>query len=101
MNQGMLRLRDIAIFKLVYFFFFFFKFIILRGRENTQVRKGRDRERGREKRIPSRLHTIGAELDVGLDLTNLEIMTWAKIKSQTLGAPRWLSRLSVQLQLRS
>ena len=35
---------------------------------------GRGRERGRE-RIPSRLHTVSTEPDVGLDLTNHEIMT--------------------------
>ena len=32
------------------------------------------RERGRE-RIPNRLHAVSAELDVGLQLTNCEIMT--------------------------
>ena len=42
--------------------------------------QGRGRERGR-KRIPSRLHTISAEPNVGLDLMNCEIMTRAKIKS--------------------
>ena len=34
----------------------------------------RAEERGRE-RIPSRLHTVRAELDVGLDFKNHEIMT--------------------------
>ena len=34
----------------------------------------RDREKGRE-RIPSRLHTVSAESDVGLALTNCEIVT--------------------------
>ena len=47
---------------------------ILREKES----KGAEKERGRE-RIPSRLCAVNAELDVGLDLTNLEIMTWAKI----------------------
>ena len=49
----------------------------------TWVGRGREREGG--ERIPSRFHTISAEPDVGLDmglkLTNHEIMTWAKIKS--------------------
>ena len=35
---------------------------------------GRNRERGRE-RTPSRLQAVSAEPDVGLDLTNHEIMT--------------------------
>ena len=43
-------------------------------RERESMSKGKDRERGRE-RIPSRLHAVSAELDVGLDLMNLEIMT--------------------------
>ena len=34
----------------------------------------RERERGRE-RIPSRLHTVSAEAEAGLDLMNHEIMT--------------------------
>ena len=35
---------------------------------------GRERERERE-RIPSRLLTVSTEPDVGLELTNCEIMT--------------------------
>ena len=59
--------------------------------------RGREREGARERereRIPSRLHTASAEPDVGLDPTNGEIRTSAKIKSLTLkrrsrpGAPR-------------
>ena len=45
-------------------------------------RRGREREKG--ERIPSRLCTVSAEPDVGLDPTNHEIMTRAEIKSQTL-----------------
>ena len=41
-----------------------------------------ERERGRE-RIPSRLHTGSAEPRWGFNLTNREIVTWAKIKSRT------------------
>ena len=40
-------------------------------------------ERGRQ-RIPGRLCIVITEPDVGLELTNSEIMTRAKIKSQTL-----------------
>ena len=42
------------------------------------------RGRKRRKRIPSRLHTVRAEPDTGLDPVNLETVTEAKIKSQTL-----------------
>ena len=33
-------------------------------------------------RVPSRLHTVSTEPDAGL--TNCEIMTWVKVRSQTL-----------------
>ena len=40
---------------------------------------GRGRERGRE-RISSRLRAVSSEPDVGLDLMNCEMMTWAETK---------------------
>ena len=45
---------------------------------------GRDRERDRERgeRIPSRLCTLSAEPEAGLDLINYEIMTRAETKSK-------------------
>ena len=47
-----------------------------------------EKERQREgERIPSRLHSVSAEPDMGFDFTNHEIMTWAKIKSWTLSEP--------------
>ena len=56
-------------------FLFFLKFIYLflreRERESTS---GGGTERRRD-RITSRLHTISAEPDVGLELTNSEIVT--------------------------
>ena len=55
-----------------------------RQRELRECALEGQRERGRE-RIPSRLRADTAEPDdVGLDLTKHEIMTPAKIKSQTL-----------------
>ena len=45
------------------------------------------RERGSERegeRILSRLHAVSTEPNMGLSPMNHEIMTWAKIKSQTL-----------------
>ena len=48
-----------------------------RERERGNMhRKGRERER-----IPTRVHAVSAEPDVGLNPTNCEIMTWVKIKS--------------------
>ena len=70
-----------------------------RERERENMNEVGQRERG--ERIPSRFHTVSTKPDVGLELTNINVMTWAEIKSQTLGAPGWLSRLSVRLQLRS
>ena len=58
---------------------FFNVYLFLRERESTHE-LGRDRERGRE-RMPSRFHAISTEPDVGLELTNWEIMTGAEIKS--------------------
>ena len=39
-----------------------------------EYEQGRGRERGRA-RIPSRLHAVSAEPNVGLELTNCKIMT--------------------------
>ena len=47
--------------------------LIVRERENVSER-GAERERGRE-RIPSRLCAVSVDPDVGLSLTNHEIMT--------------------------
>ena len=52
-----------------------FMYSFLRERERERERD-HERERGRERgkqRIPSRLHTVSAEPDVGLSLMNLEI----------------------------
>ena len=50
-----------------------------RARERAHVHVwGRDRER--RDRIPGRLCTVSVEPDMGLELTNCEIMTRAKIK---------------------
>ena len=44
-------------------------------------RGGAERER---ERIPSRLHAFSAEPDIGLELRNGEITTWAETKSWML-----------------
>ena len=43
-----------------------------------------ERERERRERIPSRLHAVSTEPDMGLELMNREIMTRAENKSQML-----------------
>ena len=50
-----------------------FKFIYLFLREGEH-KQGRERKRKRE-RIPSRLCTVSTEPNMGLELTNHEIMT--------------------------
>ena len=69
----------------------------------TEREGGRERERmcasggGAERnRIPSRLHTVSAEPNVGLTLMNHEIMTWTEIKSWTLN---WLSQPGIPLHI--
>ena len=58
-----------------------------RERKSEHMSRGRA-ERERRERIPSRLHAVSVEPDVGLDFMNCEIMTWAEIKIWTLN---WLS----------
>ena len=54
-------------------------------REST--RGGGGAARGGRRGIPSRLHTDSTEPDVGLELTNREIVTCAEVKSRTLNHP--------------
>ena len=54
-----------------------------RERELTHMTGG-EVERERERESPKWLSAISAEPDVGLELMNCEIMTWAKIESQIL-----------------
>ena len=57
--------------------YIYVKFIYFERKRETL---GEGREGGRE-RIPGRHHAVSVEPDVGLDLTNLEITTRSKIKS--------------------
>ena len=58
---------------------FFLMFIYFeRERERAQVGEGQ------RERIPSRLHTVSTEPDVGFNPLHPEIMTWAETKSQML-----------------
>ena len=63
---------------LLYCYFFLSLFIYLESGWVSWEVAEKERER-----IPSMLHTASMEPDVGLKLTNREIITWAKVKSQT------------------
>ena len=71
----------------VWFYFIFLTYVSCLFIYLERMSRGRA-ERGEKRRIPSRLHTISAEPDAGLEPMNREIVTWAEIKSQTLN---WLS----------
>ena len=53
---------------------------ILREREQSQVGEG---QREEKERIPSRFRTVSTEPDMGLEPTNLEIMTCAEVRCST------------------
>ena len=58
---------------------------ILRERERENVNMSREGQRAREReRLPSRLHTICTEPDVGLDPTDCKIMTEPKSRVRCL-----------------
>ena len=64
-----------------------FSFMCLYFETGADSSSGGGAERGREierDRIPSKLRTVGAETDAGLDATDREITTGAEIKSRTL-----------------
>ena len=66
-------------------FYYFFKclFILRKRKREWAWECAREQGRGRERteRIPSRLHAVSTEPNVGLGFMNCEIMTHAKIKS--------------------
>ena len=62
--------------KQVLFFLFFQGYLFLLRQRKREWDKGRERGKEREReRVPSRLCTVIAEPDVGLDLANYKIMT--------------------------
>ena len=63
---------ELHYFLSLHFFFKFYSFI-LREREKEREREHK-KETGRD-RIPSRFRAVSAEPDMGLDLTNCQIMT--------------------------
>ena len=67
---------------------FIFNIFLLVYFERERESTSRGGAESKTNRIPSRLQTVSAEPNVGLELKNCEIMTsWAEIKSQSLN---WL-----------
>ena len=61
-----------------------------RHRDRAQAGEGeREREGDTESEAGSRLRAVSTEPDAGLELTNYEIMTRAKVSAQLTEAPRW------------
>ena len=56
-----------------------FKFIYFE-RQSVKAHMGEEQRESDRERIPSRLHNVSREPNVGLELMNQEIMTWAEIK---------------------
>ena len=54
-----------------------FIYLFLRERDSMHMSKGGAEKEG-DRGSPSRLHTVSTQLDVGLELTNHEIMTELK-----------------------
>ena len=48
-----------------------------------ELGKCREREGDTESEVGSRLQAVSTEPDVGLELMNCEIMTWAKVRHLT------------------
>ena len=62
-------------------YFFFNVYFFLRKREREQAGKGqREKETQNWKQAPSRLCTVNTESNVGLEPTDCEIMTGAKVR---------------------
>ena len=62
-------------------FFFFNIYLFLRDRERQSMsRGGTERERETEFKEVSRLQAVSTEPYAGLELMDLEIMTWAKVR---------------------
>ena len=60
------------------FFLHLFIYVWETERDRAQVGEGQ-REKETESKAGSRLQAVSTEPDVGLELTNREIMTWAKV----------------------
>ena len=87
-SQG---LNNNIFFRFVYFLNFFFStfFIYFWDRERQSMNGGgAEREGDTESETGSRLRAISPEPDAGLELTDLEIVTWLKSDAQPTAPPR-------------
>ena len=64
----------------IYHYYYYYFNVYLFLRERAQVEEG---QRERETEDPNELHADSREPDVGLELTNHEIMTWTKVRHLT------------------
>ena len=72
-----------------FFFSFFWDYLFWeRERVSTRTPAGKGQREMERERTPSRVYAVSTEPSAGLELTNHEIMTWVKVKSQMLN---WLS----------
>ena len=62
----------------IFFSFFFNVYLFLRGRKRQSVSRGGADRGDTESKAGSRLWAVSTEPDTGLELTNCNIMTWAK-----------------------
>ena len=65
------------------FFIFYFNFFERETERVSMSREGAEREGDTESEAGSRLRAVSTEPDVGLEPTNCEIMTWAKVGCPT------------------
>ena len=73
-------LGGLAVHLLSFFsFFFFFKLLLTETECKYELGRGREREGDTESHAGSRLQAVSTEPDMGLELTNCEIMTWAEV----------------------
>ena len=84
-----------------FFCFFFLMFIYFWERDRDSMsRGGAEREGVTESEAGSRFRAVSTEHDVGLELTDLEIMTWAEVGRLTGSATQaHLARLLIESML--
>ena len=83
-NLGVIRNFLLSSTPLFFFFNFFFNVYSFFDRERQRVSGGgAEREGDTESKAGSRLRAVSTEPDAGLELTDREIMTWAKVGRST------------------
>ena len=79
---GFIKILQISASYLVWIWFYFLMFYFWETERQNMSRGGAEREG--DSRIQSRLWAVSTEPNVGLELTNREIMTWSEVGSQML-----------------